>query len=157
VLVAGLTINAIAGFGEELGWRGLLQKELLNMGFWKSSMLIGFIWGIWHVPLILMGHNYPNYPLIGIFIMTCIGTLLGPIFSFVRLKSGSVIAASICHGTFNASLSLATLFIKGGSDILVGMTGVAGIIALLIIDFLLYFYDQFTDTIITDIKNSNVV
>ena len=27
-LVAGITVNALAGFGEELGWRGFLQKEL---------------------------------------------------------------------------------------------------------------------------------
>jgi len=27
-LLAGITVNAVAGFGEELGWRGLLQREL---------------------------------------------------------------------------------------------------------------------------------
>ena len=27
-LIAGITVNAVAGFGEELGWRGFLQKEL---------------------------------------------------------------------------------------------------------------------------------
>src|SRR6056297_3593910 len=27
-LLAGITVNAIAGLGEELGWRGFLQKEL---------------------------------------------------------------------------------------------------------------------------------
>ena len=40
-LIAGITINAVAGFGEELGWRGFLQKEFGFMGFWKSSLLIG--------------------------------------------------------------------------------------------------------------------
>ncbi len=39
-LVGGVTINAIAGFGEELGWRGLLSKELHPAGFWRSSLLI---------------------------------------------------------------------------------------------------------------------
>ncbi|MBM4454282.1 MAG: CPBP family intramembrane metalloprotease, partial [Chloroflexi bacterium] len=58
-LIAGITVNAVAGFGEELGWRGLLQKEFGFMGFWRSSALIGVIWGIWHAPLILLGHNYP--------------------------------------------------------------------------------------------------
>jgi len=45
-LIAGITINAIAGFGEELGWRGLLQREFSYMGFWKSSAIIGIVWGI---------------------------------------------------------------------------------------------------------------
>lgn len=50
-LIAGITVNAVAAFGEELGWRGLLQKELGVMGFWKSSVVIGLIWGVWHAPL----------------------------------------------------------------------------------------------------------
>jgi membrane protease YdiL (CAAX protease family) len=56
-LFAGITINAVAGFGEELGWRGFLLREFDYMGFWKSSAIIGVIWGIWHAPLILQGHN----------------------------------------------------------------------------------------------------
>jgi len=59
-LIAGVTINAVAGFGEEYGWRGFLQSKLHFLGFWKSSYLIGIIWGFWHAPLILQGHNYPD-------------------------------------------------------------------------------------------------
>jgi len=44
-LVAGATINALAGFGEELGWRRFLYKELSHLGFWRSSVVIGAIWG----------------------------------------------------------------------------------------------------------------
>ncbi len=139
-LLAGITVNAIAGLGEELGWRGFLQKELFILGFWKSSFLIGFIWGIWHTPLILIGHNYPAHPYFGIVLMTLIGIFLGPVFSFLRLKAKSVIAAAISHGTFNASLSLATLFLKGGSELTIGMTGLAGLIFLIIINFIIYLY-----------------
>ncbi len=139
VLIAGITVNAVAGFGEELGWRGLLQKELRNLGFWKSSFIIGFFWGIWHFPLILMGHNYPNSPFIGILMMTMIGLFLGPIFSFVKIKSKSVIAASICHGSFNASLGLSILYIKGGTELLTGMTGLAGLLAIIIVDIFIYY------------------
>ncbi len=32
-VIAGSTINAIAGFGEELGWRGFLLKERVSAGF----------------------------------------------------------------------------------------------------------------------------
>lgn len=42
-LIAGVTVNAVAGFGEELGWRGLLQKELAFLGFWRSSVLAAAI------------------------------------------------------------------------------------------------------------------
>jgi membrane protease YdiL (CAAX protease family) len=47
-LVAGLTINALAALGEELGWRGLLLRELSPPGFWRVSLLTGLVWGIWH-------------------------------------------------------------------------------------------------------------
>ena len=101
-LLAGITINAVAGFGEELGWRGLLQKELGCLGFWKSSIVIGFIWGVWHAPIILQGHNYPEHPQAGVLMMIVFTLLLSPIFSYVRLKAKSVIAAAIIHGSLNA-------------------------------------------------------
>jgi membrane protease YdiL (CAAX protease family) len=139
-LVAGITVNALAGFGEELGWRGLLQKELSNMGFWSSSALIGLIWGVWHAPLILQGHNYPDHPVIGVFMMIAWTILLSPLFSLVRLKSGSVIAAAILHGTLNASYGLAIFVLKGGSDLTVGMTGLAGFIVLAVVNLGIAFY-----------------
>ena len=141
-LIAGISINALAGFGEELGWRGLLQKEFSFLGFWKSSLLIGFIWGIWHAPLILKGHNYPQHPLLGVFLMTVWCMLLAPIFSYVRLKAKSVIAAAIIHGSLNATAGLALVVVKGGDDLLIGVTGLAGFIVLAIINLVIFAYDK---------------
>jgi len=141
-LIAGITVNAVAGFGEELGWRGFLQKEFSSLGFWKSSLLIGVIWGIWHAPIILMGHNYPEHPVAGVFMMTLACTLLAPIFSYVSVKAKSVIAAAVAHGTFNASAGLAIVMIMGGNDLTVGMMGLAGIIALGIIDIIIFILDR---------------
>jgi len=60
-LFAGDTLNALFGFGEEAGWRGYLLHEWKHMQFWKASLFIGLIWGIWHAPLILLGYNYPQH------------------------------------------------------------------------------------------------
>ena len=141
-LVAGGTINAVAGFGEELGWRGFLQKEFSFMGFWKSSLLIGFIWGIWHAPLILKGHNYPQHPRAGAFMMTGWCMLLAPIFSYVRLKAKSVIAAAVIHGSLNATAGLALVVVKGGNDLLVGVQGLAGFIVLTAANIAIFAYDR---------------
>jgi membrane protease YdiL (CAAX protease family) len=141
-LIAGITINAIIGFGEELGWRGFLQKELSCIGFWKSSILIGLIWGIWHTPLILQGHNYPQHPIAGVFMMIILCVLLAPIFSYIRLKSNSVIAAAIVHGTLNATGSLPIIVTKGGSDLIVGVTGLSGFVVLIGINIGLLLYDR---------------
>lgn len=141
-LVAGLTINAIFGFGEELGWRGLLFKELSYMSFWKSSAIIGFIWGVWHAPLILQGHNYPQHPLAGVFMMILWCILVSPIFNYIRLRSKSVIAAAIMHGTLNGTAGLALLVVKGGNDLTVGVTGIAGFIVILIVNLCIFFFDR---------------
>lgn len=142
-LISGTTINAVLGFGEELGWRGFLQKELSVMGFWKSSALIGFIWGIWHAPLILLGLNYPQNPQMGVLLMTGWTILLAPLFSYIRLKSRSVIAASIFHGTINAVPGLAVILISGGNELTVGLTGLAGFIVFALADVLIFIYDRF--------------
>ena len=142
-LVAGITINALVSFGEELGWRGFLQKELRHLGFWKSSAAIGLIWGIWHAPIILQGHNYPEHPLAGVLIMTLFTLLLSPIFSYVRLKANSVIAAAIIHGSLNATAGLPLMVIKGGSDLTIGITGLAGLVVLASANIGLALYDSF--------------
>jgi membrane protease YdiL (CAAX protease family) len=142
-LIAGITVNAIAGFGEELGWRGFLLKQFKDMNFMKASILIGFIWGIWHAPMILMGHNYPDHPVAGVFMMTILCILLSIIFIYITIKSKSVIAAAILHGTMNATNGISIMLIEGGNDLTVGMPGLAGFIALIIAIAVLFVYDRY--------------
>ena len=142
-LIAGVTINAVFGFGEELGWRGFLQRELGYMGFWKSSALIGVIWGVWHAPIIIQGYNYPQHPAAGVFMMIVWTILLSPIFSYVRLRAKSVIAAAVIHGSLNATAGLGILVIKGGSDLTVGVTGLAGFVVLAIVNLGIFVFDRF--------------
>lgn len=141
-MIAGITINAVAGFGEELGWRGLMQKELEPLGFWKSSLLIGVIWGIWHAPIILQGYNYPQHPMVGVLMMTIFTTLFAPLISFARVKSKSVIAAAIMHGTLNGTAGIAILLIAGGDDLTTGLLALPGFIVMAIANVILYFYTR---------------
>jgi len=136
-LIAGISVNAVAAFGEELGWRGFLLREFRDLGFWKASLLIGLIWGIWHAPVILQGHNYPQHPLAGVGMMVIWCMLLTPIIAYVRVKARSVIAAAIMHGTLNGTAGLAILMIQGGNDLTVGLTGVAGFVVLLLVNILI--------------------
>lgn len=129
-LAAGATVNAAAAFGEELGWRGFLLRELASRGFWRASLYIGLVWGIWHAPLILQGHNYPQHPETGAAMMVAWCLLLSPLFSWVRLKSGSVLAAALMHGSLNGTAGLSFMLIKGGNDLTVGITGAAGMVVL---------------------------
>jgi membrane protease YdiL (CAAX protease family) len=137
-LLAGPTINAVAAFGEEVGWRGLLQRELGALPLWKASAIIGVIWGLWHAPLIVQGHNYPEHPWTGVWMMTVMTVLLSPLMGYITLRARSVVAAAIFHGTFNATAGLAILLLQGGNDLIVGVTGLAGFIVLLLADLGLF-------------------
>lgn len=52
MLLLVLLISLISGpLNEEFGWRGYaLDKLLLRLGFFGASTILGFIWGIWHLP-----------------------------------------------------------------------------------------------------------
>ncbi len=139
VLIAGPTINAVAAFGEELGWRGLLLGELESLGFWWSSGVIGFFWGLWHLPLIVAGYNYPGQPVAGPIMMIALSMLLSPLIGYVRLRAQSVFAAAVFHGTFNAAATL-VVFLKGGTAFTAGITGALGLVTLLVADVVLWLH-----------------
>lgn len=139
-LVAGLTINAVMAFGEEAAWRGFLHRCMAGMGFWKECLVIGVIWGLWHAPLILMGHNYPEHPVAGVFMMVAFCVLLTPLMIFIREKSGSVIMAAVAHGTVNALGGISILYLSGYKELLGGITGLAGFIVLVLADLAILLY-----------------
>lgn len=141
-LVAGLTINALFAFGEESAWRGFLHRLLKGQGFWKECLIIGVIWGVWHAPIILMGHNYPGHPVAGVFLMVVLCLLLTPILVFIRERTGSVIMAAVAHGTLNALAGLPILYLAGYNELLSGMTGLAGFIVLAVADLVILLLRQ---------------
>lgn len=141
-LIAGCTINALFAFGEEYGWRNYLVKALDGTGFWKKALFIGFVWGIWHMPLILQGHNYPQHPVLGVGLMCVTCILMGIIELYLVLKSGSVFPAAIFHGTFNALAGLVLMLVEGGNDLTIGMTGLAGFISFGLIIAAIVIYDR---------------
>ena len=142
-LIAGITINAVCAFGEEYGWRNYLVGALREVKFWKAALFIGVVWGIWHFPLILMGHNYPNEPQWGVLLMVVMCILLGVIELYFVLKSKSMVVAAIMHGTFNAVAGVVIYFTLGGNDFVNGMTGLSGFIVMMVTILCIWIYDKF--------------
>ena len=137
-LVAGATVNAVFAFGEEVAWRGFLHGCLADCSLLKKSLIIGFIWGIWHAPLILMGHNYPDHPVAGVGMMVLFCMLLTPVFIRFKEKSGSVMVAAIAHGTINACAGVSLVYLAGYNDLLCGPAGLAGLVVLLLSDIIVF-------------------
>jgi uncharacterized protein len=142
-LVAGPTINSIASFGEELGWRGYLQREFAYLGFWRSSFVIGAIWGLWHAPVILSGHNYPDHPVAGVFLMVIFNMVFSPVISYCRIRSGTIWSAVFLHGVLNAVGAVPLMVISGSSDLTSGFTGLAGILTMTVVIALVYLHDRY--------------
>lgn len=117
-IIISPVVNIIATLGEEIGWRGYLLYQLKEEhGTVKAILLTGVIWGIWHAPMIALGHNYgtayPGYPVLGILVMIIWCTILGIIEGYVTIKSGSVIPAAICHSGVNGLASIGMMFFVG--------------------------------------------
>ena len=142
-LLNGITINAVFAFGEEIAWRGFLMKEFKGRKFLTAALWIGIIWGFWHAPIILNGHNYPQHPVAGVFMMVAFCLLFTPMLMYFRQKSGSVIVPAIMHGTFNAVVGISAVVVTPANDLLYGGPGLAGFIVLLMMDVCLYLYDRY--------------
>lgn len=142
-MVTGATFNALFAFGEEAGWRGYLLRQFAGMPFLSSAIFIGLIWGLWHAPLILLGHNYPQHPQLGVLFMMAMCVPLATIIQYIRIKSGSVIVAAIMHGTFNAVAGTTLLFLNDYNDLLDGTAGLVGMAVLFLVAFALFLYDRY--------------
>ncbi|MDR3625572.1 MAG: CPBP family glutamic-type intramembrane protease, partial [Ignavibacteriaceae bacterium] len=104
ILIIGPVVNIIPTMGEELGWRGYLLPKLRCFFPDRAALIItGCIWGLWHLPIIVMGHNYGKdyfgYPWLGILAMVVFCVALGIIEGYISIKLKSAIPAAMIHST----------------------------------------------------------
>lgn len=123
MLGASLTIISVAVpqafycFGEEFGWRAYLYPKLEKLVGTPGAIVIGgIIWGVWHAPLTVKGHNfgtdYPGFPWLGIVVMSIFCIVMGAVLMWLTKKTGSVYPAAIAHASLNGA-SLTALFANG--------------------------------------------
>jgi membrane protease YdiL (CAAX protease family) len=60
VLFVGGAVTLPLAIGEEYGWRGYLLPRLLPLGEARATLVLALIWGSWHLPILLIGLNYPG-------------------------------------------------------------------------------------------------
>jgi membrane protease YdiL (CAAX protease family) len=140
--IAGFTISLPFAFGEELGWRGLLLRETQGSGLLRSNLFIGVVWGLWHAPIILQGHNYPGHPVAGILMMTFFTTSLSFPMAYCRFKSKSILGPSALHGIFNPLGMLTAFFVIGANPLYGFVAGIAGIAVILLLTVGICFFDK---------------
>jgi len=101
--IAGMVIAA--PLGEELGWRGFALPRLQEQyGPLRGSLLLGLLWGLWHLPLFLTTWEKPYESLLGLllFLVQTISftVVLTWLFNHTR---GSILLAMLCHSAYGAS------------------------------------------------------
>lgn len=139
-------LNVLSCFGEEWGWRGyLLPKMSEKFNVIPMLLISGLIWGLWHAPLTVLGHNYGlnynGYPYLGIVSMCVFCIVMGTIFSYLTWKTKSCIPAVIAHGSLNGIASVAMYFTKDGGNPFIGPvpTGIIGAAAFIIVAIIFAF------------------
>jgi membrane protease YdiL (CAAX protease family) len=91
--------------GEEPGWRGFALPRLQEQyGPLRGSLLLGLLWGLWHLPLFLTTWEKPYESPLGLllFLVQTISftVVLTWLFNHTR---GSILLALLCHSAYGAS------------------------------------------------------
>jgi membrane protease YdiL (CAAX protease family) len=127
-LVVTPVMNSVLGFGEELGWRGYLLPKLLPLGKPRAYALLGLVWGLWHLPLVLVGFTYPGHPLGGALMFVALTTAFGIYLNELTLRHRSSVLAGWAHGVFNSQkLGVWALLFPSVNPMLGGFAGALGV------------------------------
>lgn len=110
MFTVGTLVNSFPAFGEELGWRGYLLNRLIGAGWPAPLLTSGFIWGLWHLPLLVTGHyiqgvSWGTPVLLTGFMVLAVA--VGYVLAALRLASDSLWPAVLAHASWN-SLVLGT-------------------------------------------------
>jgi membrane protease YdiL (CAAX protease family) len=116
-LSLGLAIGLVFAFGEEIGWRGYMLPKLAALGVVPAMLVVGFLHGVWHLPIMLMTPYYHagGDPMIVVPLFLVTLTLAGIFFGFLRVWTGSVWPVAIAHGAVNTAWQVSGEFAQSGS------------------------------------------
>ena len=111
-------------FGEEFGWRAYMNQKMEPLLGTAGTVIVGgILWGIWHAPLTVEGHNfgkdYPGYPYVGFLLMILFCTALGAFLMWLTKRTDSVYPAAIAHAVNNSGGGMlgTILLLNGVGDI----------------------------------------
>jgi len=129
MVILGPILGLIISFGEEYGWRGYLQSELVHLGRIRGVGLLGIIWGIWHWPIIWMGYNYPGQPVLGSLLMVVFTVLLAYFLAYAVFKSKGVWTAAYLHGLLNQTMAFFMFAVFAPASIVMSFSiGIPGLL-----------------------------
>jgi len=106
LLAVMLVMSLITGaMGEELGWRGfalpLLQQRFNPL---VSSLIIGSVWAVWHLPLWFTGMGWEQMSF-SLFAVSCI--MMSIVLTWIcNNTNGNMVLVTLFHMCFNFGLNV---------------------------------------------------
>lgn len=117
-LPLALVLNTLTwSLAEEIGWRGYLLPRLAALGTMRALILSGFLWGLWHLPLLFFTTLYHAGENLAVFVplFLAAATAAGVFIGALRLSTASVWPAALAHSAHNLSVAVFTAFVIGAS------------------------------------------
>ncbi|MGG5330262.1 CPBP family intramembrane glutamic endopeptidase [Enterococcus sp. AZ163] len=85
-------------FGEEYGWRYFLQPILQKRyGMIKGVLLLGIVWGLWHLPLNFFFYTSPAIGIISVANQIVVCITMGIFMGFVYMKTDNIWSVVAIH------------------------------------------------------------
>jgi uncharacterized protein len=98
----GLVFLVGGPLGEEFGWRGYALPAMQGRVGWRSaSLVLGGIWGVWHLPLFFVAGSSQNQGSMAAFFVLIVATSVFYTWLFNR-TNGSVLPALALHTASNS-------------------------------------------------------
>ncbi|MFP4232497.1 MAG: CPBP family intramembrane glutamic endopeptidase, partial [Spirochaetaceae bacterium] len=95
--------------GEEVGWRGYALPRLQGrLGPLRARLVVGVVWGVWHLPLWWMDGNFHEQIPFGLFVLQDVALAVVLTWLFNR-TGGSVLLVALLHAASNLAVGLAPL------------------------------------------------
>jgi membrane protease YdiL (CAAX protease family) len=106
VILLAFSVFPGSALGEEVGWRGYALPRLqAGRSALSASLILGVIWGLYHLPLYFTGQAGRPLGLFPVFVVSTIA--LSVILTWVyNGTGGSLMLVVLLHATFNLPLTL---------------------------------------------------
>jgi membrane protease YdiL (CAAX protease family) len=106
VIPVFLYVLVLSVAGEETGWRGYALPRLQERwGPLRASLVIGFVWGCWHLPLFWMPGNFHTGIPLGLFILQDVALSVVLTWLF-NATGGSLLIVHLFHAASNTTLGV---------------------------------------------------
>jgi len=116
LMLGAILASTLVQAGEEVGWRGYaLPRLAASVGLGGASVVIGFIWALWHLPLFLIpgtGSDGQSFPIYLLHV-----TALSVAMAWLYWKTdGSLLLVMLMHASVNNTTDIIPAAVPGASN-----------------------------------------